>query len=287
MHNCILITAYTDIPYLFRLVENFDGNFDIYIHIDKKAEIKQSYIHALSIMKGVKKVDSVYSINWGGRNHVDAILWLCQEALTKSPNARFFHLISGNDIMVKSINYFVSFFESTYNNYISYFSLPCQQWIEGGLNRLIYKHPLDRLNIKDDKDYQVYQRFLRFQKNSNFKRKLPQFQLYGGSSWWSLSRIAIEYIIDNYNWKGWYNRLGDSFVSDEMYFQTLLMNSPLRESVCNDNLRYIQWTLKNGNIPAVLDETDIADIQKTNTMFARKVNSKISFKLINYYEQNT
>lgn len=30
MHNCILITAYTDIPYLFRLVENFDGNFDIY-----------------------------------------------------------------------------------------------------------------------------------------------------------------------------------------------------------------------------------------------------------------
>lgn len=189
--------------------------------------------------------------------------------------------------MVKSINYFVSFFESTYNNYISYFSLPCQQWIEGGLNRLIYKHPLDRLNIKDDKDYQVYQRFLRFQKNSNFKRKLPQFQLYGGSSWWSLSRTAIEYIIDNYNWKGWYNRLEDSFVSDEMYFQTLLMNSPLRESVCNDNLRYIQWTLKNGNIPAVLDETDIADIQKTNTMFARKVNSKISFKLINYYEQNT
>ena len=81
MRHAILITAYTDFVQLISLVEMFDYRFDIYIHIDKKAKISNTCFHLLEALPNVKVVDRVYAVNWGGRNHIDAILWLCREAI--------------------------------------------------------------------------------------------------------------------------------------------------------------------------------------------------------------
>lgn len=38
----------------------------------------------------LKVVDRVYAVNRGGRNHIDAILWLCREAIKKSQDVSYF-----------------------------------------------------------------------------------------------------------------------------------------------------------------------------------------------------
>ena len=66
MRHAILITAYTDFPQLINLVGVFDCRFDIYIHIDKNANINDAFIHRLKLLSNVKIVDSIDTVKWGG-----------------------------------------------------------------------------------------------------------------------------------------------------------------------------------------------------------------------------
>lgn len=283
MRHAILITAYTDFVQLISLVEMFDYRFDIYIHIDKKAKISNTCFHLLEALPNVKVVDRVYAVNWGGRNHIDAILWLCREAIKKSQDVSFFHLISGTDLLVKPIEAFCNFFEQhKEDNFLDYFLLPNSCWAQGGFNRLEFKHPMDRINIKTANDYSVYCRFLNWQIKKGYVRTLPTHNIYGGSTWWSLSRSSVLYLCSHYNWMGWYDRLKNCFVPEEMYVQTILLNSKYRSTIINNNLRYIVCEYRNGNNPAVLDESDIPLILQSNAFFARKIDSKKSDKLISF-----
>jgi hypothetical protein len=54
------------------------------------------------------------------------------------------------------------------------------------------------------------------------------------------------------------------------------MNSPLKNNVVNDNLRFIVWEKRNGNFPANLDETDYPALAETSAFFARKFEYPVS-----------
>lgn len=286
IRHAILITAYTDFFHLINLVKSFDGRFDVYIHIDKKAYINNDCSQVLSSCTNVKIVKKVYSVEWGGRNHVDAILWLCKQAVEHSKkDVSFFHLISGADLLVRSLDEFCNFFEFHQGeNFLDYFRLPYIGWNQGGFNRLEFYHPLDRINIKTNWGNSVYNRYMNWQIRKGHVRPLPLFDLYGGSTWWSLTREAVVFICSHYNWNNWYDRLKDCFVPEEMYVQTLLLNSPYKSTIINNNLRYIVWEYKNGNIPAILDGADISPILQSHAIFARKVESKISRELIDFFK---
>lgn len=58
---------------------------------------------------------------------------------------------------------------------------------------------------------------------------------------------------------------------DEIFFQTIVLNSPLAHTVVNDDLRYLEWrdpALAGG--PAVLGEHDFRKIMSSSKLFARK-----------------
>ncbi len=48
MKHAILITAYTDFEQLINLINAFDNNFNIYIHIDRKACIDKKLLKGIS-----------------------------------------------------------------------------------------------------------------------------------------------------------------------------------------------------------------------------------------------
>ena len=281
MPHAVLITAYRDFQHLARLAHSFDRRFDVYIHIDRRARLSPEERAVLSACPAVKSVEQTFQANWGGRGHVDAILQLCRRALDGSPAATHFHLISGADVLLRSGDEVFRFFGQWGDrNFLEYFNLPCRHWTGGGLNRLEYRHPLDRLNVRDAWGMAVYSRYLRWQARRGYVRPLPPYALYGGSCWWSLTREAVSYICAHYNWQGWYDRLEDTFVPDELYVQTLLLNSGLRDTLVNDNLRYILWENRNGACPAVLDETDADAVLASHALFARKVDSVFSARLM-------
>lgn len=278
MKHAILILTKDIADELIELIRLFDDRFSIYIHIDGKTELDENKVNTLLKLVDEANVFQEYETNWGSRNIVSATLLLCIKAFNNEDN-KWFHLISESDYPIVSNDDFFSIFSNDNVGYLDYFTLPHSQWFDGGLERLRYYHPLDLINIKTEKGYDRYSRFIEMQKEIGIDRPLLNIQYYGGSNWWSLPRTIIEYVVNNIHWNRLYESLYDTKIPDEIFMQTLLLNSPFKDRIINNNKRFILWQLKNGNYPAYLDETDYDSIINSNCIFARKINNDKSFKL--------
>jgi hypothetical protein len=114
----------------------------------------------------------------------------------------------------------------------------------------------------------VWHRLIRYPLNLGMKllfelglrRSTPSgFTFYLGSQWWALSRACAEYMLDFTEKRRDIVRFyRHSHVPDEGFFQTVVMNSPLRDAVVNDNLRFIEWD--GGFNPRVVDLNDLDGI---------------------------
>ena len=76
-----------------------------------------------------------------------------------------------------------------------------------------------------------------------------------------------------------------SFCADEIFLQTLLYNSTLRNKIINDDLRHIDW---NRGHPYVFNECDFLELINSKNLFVRKVTekNKLSNLLVNYLLNN-
>ena len=90
MKQAILITAYKNYKHLESIVNFFDDNFKIFIHIDRKSDISNEELHFLKSFKKVKIISRKYKVNWGGLNHLKSILYLSEIAL-KNKDIEYFH----------------------------------------------------------------------------------------------------------------------------------------------------------------------------------------------------
>ena len=57
------------------------------------------------------------------------------------------------------------------------------------------------------------------------------------------------------------------FVPDELFFQTIIMNSELRDTVENDDLRYLDWSREPA--PAVLTRDDLPALARRSGSSSR------------------
>ncbi|MDI6046609.1 beta-1,6-N-acetylglucosaminyltransferase [Flavobacterium yafengii] len=284
MKQAILITAYKNYHHLEEIIHCFDTSFELYIHIDKKSEISDIELTNLRKHDIVKLVEQKYKVNWGGFNHLKSILYIAEQALKNSDN-HYFHLITGHDFPIKTSAYFLDFFKDNTLEYLEHFSIPKIGHADNdNMDRIEYYNFYDLWNYKIHKQYEKIALAIRLQKRLGFKRsistKMPK--LYGGSTYWSLSRECLEYVLE-FTKKNKFvlNRFKYTLCAEEFYFQTVIMNSNFADKVANDNLRHIDWVARNGNNPAVLDETDYEKLTQTNAVFARKFEYPKSAGLIN------
>jgi hypothetical protein len=60
-------------------------------------------------------------------------------------------------------------------------------------------------------------------------------------------------------------------VPDEHFFHTIVLNSPLKDTVVNDDLRYLEWHHPDvAGGPAVLGRQDYKKVMTSEALFARK-----------------
>ena len=285
MKQAILITAYKNYFHLEEIIRFFDDDFQIYIHLDKKSIISESELQQLLAYPNVKSIRQIYKVNWGGINHLKSIIHLLDFASEDSENF-YFHLISGHDYPIKNLKQFKDFFQENQElSFLEYFKVPFDGWgNSGGLDRLVYYNFFDVFDYKDNSQINWINKVLVYQKRLKIKRSFPAWfpPVYGGSTWWSLNKNAAEYIKQfQTQHPGYLKRFRHTLCSEEFYFQTILMNSSLNETIRNKNLRYIDWTPRNGNNPAILDSTDFAKLKSSNAFFARKFEFPISKELLN------
>ena len=284
MKQAILITAYKDFALLNNLVRSFNNHFTIYIHVEKKSRYTKDNLLEHKNNSNVILVEKKYSINWGGFNHVKSVLFLIKEAMKNHENY-FFHFITGQDLPVKSMDDFMTFFNYKNGNiYLDSFNFPKKGWADNdGKDRLFYYNFFDILNGKNYKHRIWNNRILKVQKMIQFKRTYSSNfpKIYAGSTYWSMPRKPLKYVLDYSNEnKKFYNRFKFTLCAEEFYFQTILINSEYKNSITNDTLRYIDWKYRNGSNPAFLDKTDLNKIKKSNVFFARKFDSEISKELL-------
>lgn len=284
MKQAILITAYKNLPQLNDLLDSFDDNFVFYIHLDRKSNVSQTEINQLAGRSGVKYLSQKYKISWGGVNHLHAILELLEEA-NKEQNISHFHLITGQDFPIKSNADIVSFLRANPDKiFMEYNLLPYHKWFEGGFERLNLYNLNDWFYGRDGIGRSIVMGFKAIQKRLGIKRGYPTSfpkQIYGGSTYWTLNKASVDYVFDYLSrYPEYLKRFKWTFCAEEVFFQTIIMNSPLAKNVINDPLRFIVWEERNGSYPANLDDSDFDEMKLTSALFARKVQSPYSDQLL-------
>jgi hypothetical protein len=113
------------------------------------------------------------------------------------------------------------------------------------------------------------------------KRALPNFELYGGSTWWTITRQFSEHILaTNKKDKKFNNFYRYTLIPDEMYFQTYAMNSSFKDAVADNNLRKIIWNPEDLTHPVIFKQNDFGELINSPAIFARKFEIKESSEIL-------
>lgn len=104
------------------------------------------------------------------------------------------------------------------------------------------------------------------------RRKLPtEFELYGGKTWWTVTNHCAAYIVKRHKAdKTLRNFFKYTLIPDEMYFQTMLMDSPYRDKCENNYLRQIEWRVDDPTHPATYKTEDFEILKNSQALYARK-----------------
>ena len=268
-----LILTYTDPYQTEKMIRHMaHSDFDFYIHVDKKFDIDPHLY--LQDIPNVYFINNRMDVKWAGFNTVLATFGCIKEIVGTGINYDFINFLSGQDYPLKSAEELRDFFfQNRGKEFLSYRDIK-NDWKEGLVR--MQKYYLTNFSFKG-KD--------QLEKIINFfmpARKIPyDLHPYGKSMFWMLSPDAAMYVAQRVQ-----NdlKLVDFFSlcwgSDEFVFQTILLNSPYKDNVVNNNYRYIDWS-KGGPNPKVLDVDDFSSIKKSNMLFARKLRLPQSQTLIN------
>lgn len=291
--HAFLIGAYQNPDYLRELIYSLNSErANFYIHINPDSyKIFKSFVKEITNDKNIKgtvKIIATKKIKYGGTQLLYSIRDLIELAF-ENPNNHYFHLISGQDLFVSKIDVFERFFDINDNKqYINYnpdLLSPESTFPKHFLKRYQYKHLHSRINCRNKKYLlKINHLLVKAQEILHLKRELPFKSIYVGSGWFSITRGAAKEVVDFIN-KG-YKYIKDTYMPDEMIFQTVLLNSNKDFCIVNNCLRYIDWKSASGSVgsPKTLTIDDYDKIVSSKAFFARKVDPIISKELILKYK---
>lgn len=274
-----LILTYTDPELTERLIQSLTHpQFDFYIHVDKKFSI-EPYLY-LKQYPNVYFIKDREDVRWAGYNTIKATFKCIKEIVASGTEYEYINFMSGQDYPIKSAEYMLDFFERNKGKqFIEYQSIE-REWIEA--QPRISRYHFTNFTFKGRHRVEWLVNLL------TPKRKLPDnLDPYGRAMFWMMNPERAMYVV---NFVENNSQLERFFLftwgSDEFVFQTILMNSPYKNELVNNDYRYIDWSA-GGSHPKVLDITDLERLCNTDDLFARKVNTEKSGELIDALDNST
>ena len=189
----------------------------------------------------------------------------------------YFVNLSGQCYPLKPIMQIKEYLERKSVAHIEHFSLPSTKvdWgPRGGLDRINYRWFRFR-----GRDIRV----------PRLTKNLPyNMHPYGGSQWFCLPRRHVDYVLDfvsrNPKILGFYKR---SLIAEEMVFQTIIMNSPLKNEVVNKDEWYIDWSRARDGHPPILTKTDLPLLLASGKLFARKFDVTVDSEVLDLIDNES
>jgi hypothetical protein len=253
--------------HVIRLIDRLrDVDSFFVVHVDKRAE--RSVYDTLKEFSDkfpgqVYLCRKRYRCYWGRFGIVQGTLSCIRETMGQElPFDRAF-LLSGQDYPIKSISHIRNFLSENagYEFIESFAAEEPNRWSEAGgeysaVNRVLFWTIFFR------------SRYIQIK----WRRRFPLgFRPYCGSTWWCLTRECVNYldtfVRDNPSFLRYFRTV---FIPDEAFFQSILSNSPYRDKIVSDDLRYADWLNPNPMYPRTLETNDLERLMSSPKLFARK-----------------
>lgn len=274
MKNAYCILAHNEPEVLRTLISLLDDeNNDIYIHLDKKA----CCFDVKSLTEAVKMSYITFiprrNIGWGGQNMIKAELDLLYTAIQKPHD--YYHILSGVDLPLCSVKKTNNFLEINKGHE---FIGVTKNWADSNAVKVRYTKYYflqDYIGKKKNLLYYISRGFARVQRSLGFidRSKRYDIRFYGGPVWFSVTEGAAKWIVNKSDYIK--KTFRNTYCCDEIFAQTILMNSPFAENIYNyvaDNcyescLRYVRFETES---PKTLNMEDYEPLMSSNYLFARK-----------------
>jgi Core-2/I-Branching enzyme len=268
-----IISAYKLPDQLVRLVRRLDAPGTTFVvHVDRKTP-RAVYEEMVAGTRGVDITFVPRHVShWGGWGHVRATLKGIEQLYRGDTEFDYAVLLTGQDYPLRSPAAIAAALgASGGRSFMSWWPLPFEPWgSRGGLERF--------------EDWHVIT-YGRRHLALPLRRKLPQgLSPFGGGAYWCFARPLVDYVhgfvARNPDYVRFFRHV---LIPDELFFQTLIMNSALRDTVVDDNLRYVDWFKEPG--PAVLTVDDLDSMLASGKFFARKFDTTVDAAVLDRLDE--
>lgn len=281
MRVVYLILAHKLPEQLTRLITVLNSSSShFFIHFDDRAETAfQETKQRLASYSNVDFVTPRSRCRWGQFSIVQATLTSLKTLAASKIDYDYAFLLSGQDYPIKPLCQINSFLEKNRGNqFMDWFPLDQpNQWTE-------QTGPYQAMRRIQHWHFAYRSRWLHLP----IRRELPDNLLpYGGSQWWTLSSDCVQWLTQFIQTNPRVIRFfQNTFIPDELFFQTIVLNSPFKEKVINNTLRYVDFTRANPTPPAVLMKDDFEFLSTgTDALFARKFDSTRDQEILDLIDQ--
>ncbi|MCF0174217.1 MAG: hypothetical protein HUJ95_02645 [Bacteroidales bacterium] len=254
-----------------------DEDFDIYLHLDagfEGATGAETYLASATERYPNLTILPRMHCYWGTMSLVNAEIEAFASVLASGRSYTHIHLISGNDMPIKSNAEIKEFFGANAGrNFLSIYPhndrffthIRCRYPFPRCFQRKGMAYIPFRLGRLANTYYHILEKALFVHKwrykNVPFKK---------GSQWASVTPEFASYLATE--GRKFAKEYSHSLAPDEYFLGTLLYSSPFVDTLVNDNKRYIRWSEAFAEHPDELSMADYDAIMSSDAFFARKFN---------------
>jgi len=273
-----LIRAHQRPDQLIRLVDRLStptASFHIFVSARASDEVFEAMRRGLAGREDVHWVDRIPAY-YSGFSLVRSMLAGLESISRSGPLPPHVVILSGQDYPLRPAHEIeASLAGRTGESLVEHFPIPSERWADenGGLDRIRHLH-FERVHYRT--------RILRV---PFLRRSFPDgLEPHGGSAWCALSDEAVRRLLS----------FGDTSpkafrffarvkTPDEMFIQTVLLNSPLRERVANEPIHHIEWP--GGSHPAIFRREDFSRLAASGKPFARKFDIEVDAEILDLIDR--
>ena len=275
-----IISAYQDSASVIRLVRRLHApDHGFFIHYDLRSP-DQEFARLASDLGNLKNVTLLqrHKCLWGDFGHVEATLKAIGEIAKEGFVYDYAVLLTAQDYPIKpdagirerlAAAAGASFMQAT--------AWPIPHWENGRAIRRIERYywhlPFPKWLLKMGWN-RAWQNF-----SIPMKRKIPNgLHPYFGSSYWYLHRSCLkhihEYVTRHPEYVSFFHH---AFIPDEVFFQTLLMNSELAPTITTGSLTFVDW---RPPWPGILTMDDLPRLKQSDCLLARKFSTAVDRQIL-------
>jgi len=294
MKIAYLILAYKLPQQLIRLVNRLNGpETYFFIHIDKKSppeyfKIVKDKLSQLPNVMFIKQIKS----DWGKISCVNAVLMGFESIIDSSIDFDYVVHLSGQDYPIRPQSEFTEFLNNNAPySFVEYRKVPVPDYPSINENILLRHYFFGKYHLVFPKSDMFSSPCINHFWNPvvnhiAWRPQLPfNYIPYYGPAQFCLHKSHVQYISE-------FVKLHPGFVNffvhvnhpDEYFFQTLLINSPLRRTVQNLHLGFVKFYKKNPH-PKLLAIEDFQKIQGSKMYFARKFDMGVDSSILDKIDE--